>query len=235
VTPLLLLPGMMCDARLWQAQIDALADVAICEVADIGRSDSIEAIADDVLRLAPWPRFALAGLSMGGIVALEVVRRAPGRVTHLALLDTTHRAETPEGRAVPENLLERVVKAAAKGVILKETAPLYLAEANRGRRDLIDLILAMAMDRGPEVLARQARALRERPDSTPTLAGIACPTLVLCGAEDRICPPRPHERMAEAIPAARLVVLDDCGHLPTLERPDAVSAALRDLLAAQPR
>lgn len=226
--PLLLLPGMMCDRRLWQAQIDGLED--LCEpivVADLGGAASVAQLARQVLATAP-PRFALAGLSMGGIVAFELWRQAPQRITRLALLDTNARAELPERRALRAAQIERAQKN-LPGVVAEELLPNYFSRPQQCR-PAADTVLQMALALGAEVFARQSLALRERPDSAALLPLITCPALVMCGADDVLCPPDYHQFMAAQIPRAQLVVIPDCGHLSTLERPREVNRALRQWL-----
>ena len=229
---LVLLPGMMCDERLWAAQRGGLRDrCASITVADITRADCMRALAGAVLASAP-ARFALAGLSMGGIVALEIWRQAPERVSRLALLDTTAYAETPERRALRDQMLGRVREGEFRQVLTEDLKPRYLARVNRDNRGLLNEISAMALDLGEAVFARQSRALKHRPDSTQTLATIHVPALILCGAEDALCPPEYHRLMAACVPNARLVVLDQCGHLSTMEQPGRVTAELRAWLRA---
>lgn len=232
--PLVLLPGLMCDRRLFAPQVAALADLAPVSVADLTGADTVEGLAEAVLAAAP-DRFALAGLSMGGIVAMEVCRQAPERVTRLALLDTNHRAETPERRALRGPQVERALGGGLRAVLAEELAPLYLAPENRGRTDLLELVVAMGLDLGPEVFARQSAALRDRPDQTATLQALAgVPTLVLCGRQDALCPPERHAEIASLARGAVLRVVEGAGHLPTLERPGETSAALRAWLGAAP-
>ena len=229
---LVLLPGMMCDERLWAAQRGGLRDrCASITVADITTADCIRALAGAVLTDAP-ARFALAGLSMGGIIALEIWRQAPERVSRLALLDTTVHAETPERRALRERMLGRVLEGELKQVLTEDLKPRYLARVNRHNRGLLNEISAMALSLGDRVFVRQSRALKHRPDSTETLATIHVPTLILCGAEDALCPPEHHRFMAKRIPNARLAVLDQCGHLSVMEQPRRVTAKMRAWLRA---
>lgn len=216
---------MMCDATLWGAQMDALGDRCRVAVGDIGGADSIAAIAAQVLAQAP-ARFSLAGLSMGGIVALEIWRRAPGRIEGLALLDTNFRPDPSERRELRDRQISDVARGDLAAVLRDELKPNYLARCHRDNTALLDDVLAMGIALGPDVFRRQSLALRDRPDSTATLPDISCPTLVLCGDEDRLCPPELHREMARLIPGAQLEVVSDCGHLSTMEQPDAVNAAL---------
>ena len=226
--PLVLLPGLLCDAALWRPQVEALADVADCQVADLTRDDSMAAFAERVLAGAP-PRFALAGLSMGGYVAQEVVRRAPERVMRLALLDTSARADTEEQSARRRGLIELARKGNFKGVTPR-LLPLLIHADRLADEPLTTAVMAMAERVGMAAFLRQQQAILTRVDGRPDLPRIACPTLVLCGRDDALTPLAVNEEMARLIPGARMVVVEACGHLATLERPDAVNAALRDWL-----
>ncbi len=226
--PLILLPGMMCDARLWAPQVAALGGA----VPIYGASDTISGMARAVLSAAP-PRFALAGLSMGGIVAMAVMAAAPERVTRLALLDTNARAETPRVAARRGPQIARVADGGLRAVMRDEMKPHYLgAIAGPGRDAILATCMDMALDAGPVVFAAQSRALMARPDYRDVLRSVSVPVLVLCGARDTLCPPSNHVEMTGLMPHATLRVLPGAGHLPVLERPDAVNAALSDWLAA---
>lgn len=234
-TPLILLPGLMCDATVWRPQLDGLADIATMQVPDYGDRDSLGAMAEQVLAEAP-PRFALAGHSMGGRVALEVLRRAPGRVTRLALLDTGHHAR-PEGSAGEteaqgrHRLLaiarEQGVAAMARDWVQGMVHPRRLGDAA-----LIDAIVAMFARKSAALFAAQIRALLARPEAEGVLAACRLPTLLLAGREDGWSPPERHAEMAALVPGSELAVIDDCGHMSTMEQPAAVNAALRRWLAS---
>ncbi|MEM8984566.1 MAG: alpha/beta hydrolase [Pseudomonadota bacterium] len=223
-----LLPGMLCDERLWGPQLGAFNVPS--SVADFQTQTSIAAMAATVLQTAP-ARFAVAGLSMGGIVAFEVWRQAPERISHMALLDTNPYPEAPERRALRLRDIETVLTDGLRELAVESMKPAYLAAANRHDDALLGLVLDMALDLGADVFQRQALALTQRVDSVPTLATINCPVHVICGAEDTLCPVDYHTTMAEAIPNAGLTVLDGCGHLSTLEKPREVTAALNALFA----
>jgi len=222
--PLLLLPGMMCDARLFAHQIATLGRQRAIHVAPLTAGETVEEIAEDILFHAP-PRFALAGLSMGGIVAMEIIRRAPRRVSRLALLDTNPLAETPQVAAAREPQIVKVRAGRLEEVMRDEMKPNYLAPGT-GRADVLNTVVDMARGLGPDVFVRQSRALQRRPDQQKTLRGVEVPTLVLCGRHDALCPLRRHELMAELIRGARLEIIEDAGHLPTMERPEQTTAAL---------
>ena len=223
---ILLLPGMMCDARQWAAQVKSFT--APVFHADTSQHDSMAALAKATLSAAP-ERFAIAGLSMGGILAFEIWRQAPERVSHLALLDTNPHAESPERQTLRLQQIQEVAAGRLRELAIESLKPLYLAEAHRDNEALLEQILAMAMDLGPDVFRQQSLALRSRVDSVPTLNTITCPTLVLCGDEDNLCPLAYHELMAKEIPGAELLVVENCGHLSSMEQPDAVSEALLNL------
>jgi pimeloyl-ACP methyl ester carboxylesterase len=222
----LLLSGMMCDARLWEPQVQAFAQRIFH--ANTTRSDNIADMASQALAGAP-ERFAIAGLSMGGILAFEIWRQAPDRVTHMALLDTNPHAETPERRSLRVQHIEAALAGGLRELAIESLKPLYLARAHREDEELLDTILGMALELGPDVFHRQSLALRDRPDSVPTLATIDCPVLVMCGDEDMLCPVEYHELMAEKIPGARLVIIRQCGHLSSLEQPEIVTQELKNL------
>jgi len=223
----LFLPGMMCDERLFAAQAASIGVPAVH--ADTTCADNVEDMARQALADAP-PHFGLIGLSMGGILAFEIWRQAPHRVTHLALLDTNPHAETSERQAARFDEIETALRGGLRELAIERMKPMYLAESNRDNEALLGVVLDMAERLGPDVFRRQSLMLKDRPDSVPTLATIDCPTLVLCGVEDRLCPVAYHEDMARRIPNARLAIVDDSGHLSSLEQPDVVSGALRQLL-----
>lgn len=231
--PLLLIPGMMCDARLWGPQILALGTHRAVHLATITGADRIGPLAQSILDGAP-PRFALAGLSMGGIVAMEVIRRAPERVTRLALLDTNALPETPQVAAGREPQIVAARSGRLIDVMRDEMKPNYLAPGP-ARADMLDLVLDMARALGPDVFVDQSRALQRRPDQQATLRQVSVPSLVLCGEHDALCPVQRHELMAGLLPNARLVIVKDAGHLPTLEQPDSVNRVMATWLDCDPQ
>ncbi len=230
-TNLLLLPGMMCDARMWTNQVNALAGECSITVADIAKAADVSSIARQVLEAAP-PQFAMAGLSMGGIVALEMWRQAPERIERLALLDSNYKADAPDRRRIRERQIERANNGALRSVLRDELKPNYLAACHQTNLVLLDEVLRMGIDLGPEIFVRQSLALRDRPDSAHTLHDIDCPVLILCGEEDTLCPVSLHEEMAAAINGSQLRVVPDCGHLSAMEQPGAVNSALHEWLGA---
>lgn len=223
-TNLVLLPGLLCDARLFGHQVEALADHAHCTVADLTGADSMAALASGVLAQAP-ARFALAGLSMGGYVALEIMRQAPERVRGLALMDTSARPDTPEATANRHRLM-KLAETHFQGV-LDELLPKLVHPAHLSYNSIVDVVYSMGHRVGRGAFVRQQRAILGRIDSRPYLHQIVdCPTLVLCGREDALTPPALHEEMAAEIPNATLTLISGCGHLSSLEQPKAVAEAL---------
>ena len=225
---LILLPGLVCDGATWAAQIQALSPRVRCHVPDYALRDSITAMAQHVLDTAPAQTFALAGHSMGGRVALEVLRLAPQRVHHLALLDTgTH--PLPAGDAgVRERtgrmgLLQIAERQGMRAMAAQWAKP--MVHHSRHGTKVFEAVLDMLSRSSAEQYAAQINALLNRPDAAPVLPTIACPTLVLTGREDLWSPPEQHERMAAAIPGAALCIVEQCGHMSTLEQPEVVTAA----------
>ena len=226
---LMLLPGLNCDAAAWAPQIAALRGQADCRVPAWGLRDTLTAMAQQVLDEAPTERFALAGHSMGGRVALEVMRLAPQRVERLALLDTgTHplpAGEAGEKEKAGRMALLKIAQAQGMRIMAREWAK-GMVHPDRIGGPVFEEVLAM-FDRGSAAqYAAQINALLTRLDAAPLLPGISCPTLVLTGRQDAWASPAQHEAMAAAIPGAQLLIVEDCGHMTTMEQPQAVSAAL---------
>jgi pimeloyl-ACP methyl ester carboxylesterase len=228
---LVLVPGLLCDELMWRPQLAGLAAVADCWVADHTRSDTMAQVAADVLRDAPFESFALAGLSMGGYVALEMVRQAGHRVQKLALLDTSARADTPEQTKKRESFISFAEHGRFPG-ITEALLPLLLHPSRLNDRELVSTVKKMAKNTGKDAFVREERAIMSRTDSLPLLRTVTCASLVLCGRQDRLIPLERHEEMASTLPVSRLEVIEDCGHLSTLERPAEVNAALGRWLAA---
>ncbi len=224
----LLLPGLLCDERLWAAQTEALAGSARSRTCDLTAYESIAAMADAVLTQAPW-RFAVAGFSMGGCVALEVVAREPERVCRLALLSTTARGLLPP---VSRQLRDSISGIEADGLddYLADAFPRYVAPERINDHELWGTFAAMGKSLGPAVAVRQIRALLEYPGFGGCLGRIACPTVMICGREDRRTPVASHEELVKQIPGAKLRVIEWAGHFTPLEKPEAVTETLRDWL-----
>ncbi|SEN19757.1 Pimeloyl-ACP methyl ester carboxylesterase [Loktanella fryxellensis] len=226
--PLVLIPPMLCDARIFGPIMAGLSPHHAVTIMPTAGAERIEDMASRILDWAP-ARFALLGLSMGGSVALEVIRRAPDRVTRIALLDCTAQAETPQVAAAREPLIVAARSGRFADVIAQEI-PLACLAPSPYRRGIRALLADMAAALGPEAYVAQARAMMRRRDQAATLRQIRAPALVMCGELDPIWTVRRHQFMAEMIPRARLEVIADAGHLPPLEQPEATLEVLRDWL-----
>lgn len=220
-----LLPGLLCDAALWRHQAETLADIARVQVADLTGSERIGALAHAVLADAP-ESFSLAGLSMGGYVAFEILRQAPDRVRRLALIATSAAADPPHRTAERQALVDLARTGEFRGVT-RRLLPQLVHPSRLDDVELAETIFAMAERTGREAFIRQERAIMNRPDSRRDLGLIHCPTLVVCGRQDLLAPLAAAAEMAEKVRRGALVVIEDCGHLPPLERPRTVSALLR--------
>src|SRR3979490_1072885 len=226
--PILLVPGLGGSPRIYAPVAPALWRLGPVTAANHIRDSSMGAIARRILAEAP-PRFALAGHSMGGYIAFEIMRQAPQRVAKLALINTQARPDTPEVTARRRDQIARA-KSGEYHAVLEE---LFLGFVHPSRREdaiLRQLVLDMGDDIGAEAFVRQQTAVISRPDSRPTLAWIKCPTLVLTGDEDNTIPNSLSVEMADGIHGAKLVVLSNCGHLPQPEQPQATAAALVEWL-----
>ena len=229
MTPVVLLPGMMCDARLWGSVLGAFAGRTVLH-APLTEAETTAGLAQAVLAMAP-PRFALCGVSMGGIVAMEIISQAPDRVERLTLMDTNPLAETAEAQARRGPQIDRALAGGLAGVMRDEMKPNYLADGP-GRVAILALCMEMALSLGPQVFARQSRALRDRCDRTAALATYRGPALVLMGEADRLCPRDRHDLMHRLMPQSRLSIVAGAAHLPVLEQPAQVMADLSRWLEA---
>ena len=227
-TPLILVPGLLCDAGLWTDQRYAIGAERAVRVADISLSSSIEGMAAQILQGAP-ERFALAGLSMGGYVAQAIAALAPDRIAGLALLDTNAHADAPEATAKRRAQIARS-ETDFDGV-LDDMFPGLVAPAHAGDARLATAWKAQAHRLGRDSFVRQQTAIIGRVDRMEMLRGLRLPALVLCGAEDQLTPPDKHRAMADALPDAELVIVDGAGHLSPMEKPAEVTAALARWLA----
>lgn len=230
---LMLLPGLTCDAEVWAPQAQALTDVADVRVPAWGLRDTLTAMAEQVLAEAPSERFAVAGHSMGGRVALEVWRLAPQRVTHLALLSTGFHPLAAGEAGAKERAGRMALLDIARSQGMRAMGRQWargMVHPSRIDTPLFDAILAMQERSSPAQFAAQQQALLQRPDAGPWLPTITVPTLVLTGQDDAWSGPAQHQAMAAAIPGATLCLVPDSGHMVTWEQPAAVSAALRTWL-----
>jgi pimeloyl-ACP methyl ester carboxylesterase len=226
--PLLLLPGILNDGDLWAHQRKQLSSIAEITVADTSSHDDLAELTAAILAAAP-PKFAVAGLSMGGYVAFEILRQQPGRVLRLALVDTTARPDTQERKAHRRGLINLARRGQFRGVTPK-MLPYLIAHRHLENQALTERIYAQAQRIGRDGFINQETAVMERPDSRELLPEIRVPTIVICGRDDQLTPPARSEEMAAAIPGADLLVVAGAGHLAPMERPFAVTRALRGWL-----
>jgi len=229
MTTLVLVPGTLCDVRLWLRQIAALAGVANVRVASVTEDDSIEAMARRLLEQSP-ESFSLAGLSLGGIVAMEVARLAPERVSRLALLDTNPNPPRPEQLTAWRRQIEAVESGAFRDTVEREFLPMLLHPSRYADEALLRDVRGMIDAVGARAFAKQLRANAGRPGARDVLPQVRCPALVLAGRQDRLCPPEMQADLASLLPSAKLALIEECGHLSTMERPEEVAAAMREWL-----
>jgi pimeloyl-ACP methyl ester carboxylesterase len=222
-------PGLACTERLFAPQIAALARSKDIILANHRLHDSIAEIAQGILYSAP-ARFSLVGLSMGGFISLEIMRKAPERVSRLVLMDTNARQDSAERTATRKKQLQAVAEGRFEELpqALFES---YVPEWRHADAELLEAVRAMAIATGPAVFVRQVAAVMGREDSRAALAAIGVPTLVVVGEHDQLSPPALSQEMANAIEGAELAIIKDCGHLPTLEQPEKTNRILLDFLA----
>ncbi len=223
--PVLFLPGLLCDAALWQQQIQALGKEIAPQVADLTQYDNMRDLARDVLAKAP-PQFAMAALSMGGYVAFEIMRQSPERILKLCLFDTSARADTTDQKERRRLLLAMSRSGQFKGVTPR-LLPLLIHPGRLEDKELTGIVMTMAERVGREAFQRQQTAILDRADSRADLKDIKCPTIVIGGREDAITPPEIVCEMANGIPQATYHVVENCGHLTPLEQPEIATKLLR--------
>ncbi len=229
---LVLLPGNMCDNRMWSGVLPYLNGWRIV-CAHLDRDDNIAEMARRVLAEVDGPIIPI-GFSMGGITALAIAAQAPGRIAAVGLLDTNASADIPERAAVRPAQQQAARGGGLANIVTDQLLPNYLAAANVGDRDLQSLILDMALALGPDVFVRQSEALRTRADQRAVVAGIDVPLFLACGSEDRLCPPEWHRHMAKQNSNAELHVIDGAGHLLPLEQPGRLGVLLKAWLTHLP-
>ncbi len=227
-SPVLLIASQLLNGRLWAPQVEALGSRFDLIIADQSAHDTMASMASAILEQAP-DRVSIVGHGMGGFIALELLRQAPARIDRLVLMSTLASADGPAQTARREGYL-RLVEGGRFDEVVEERLPMLLSPRRRSDEALVAAARAMAAETGPEAFLRQQRAIMSRPDSRPGLGAIASPTLILFGRQDGIATLAHQEEMAAAIPGARLEILEDCGHLPTLEQPARVNALLAEWL-----
>jgi pimeloyl-ACP methyl ester carboxylesterase len=237
VAQLILLPGLAADAVMWQAQLTALAAQSAewqPHVTDVhSRHGSIEEMAAALLSEHPGD-LVLCGASMGGIIAMEVVRQAPQRIRGLVLLGTNARPETAEMRTLREGAIAVFFREGGVEEIIRANVALAFHPRQAANPALVESYLAFVFKAGASQLIRQNRAIMSRPDARVHLPRVACPTLVMCGDADQLTPPDCSREIADLIPGAELIWVPQCGHMLTMEKPAVVNAALLGWLSRLP-
>jgi len=228
MTPLVMIPGMMCDERIFASQIEELVPKRSVHVADISKHDNISDLAADVLSHAP-PKFCLVGHSMGGIVAMEICTQDPKRIEKLVLMDTNPLAELEEVKLKREPQISDALSGKLINVIRDEMKPNYLA-SSENQDIILNICLEMALSLGPKVFINQSRALQTRADQQSNIQSINIPVLIMCGSEDKLCTVERHEMMHNMISNSELKIINNAGHMPTLEQPSETTEVLKEWL-----
>ena len=223
-----MVPGMMCDERIFSPQIEALSQNLEVTIADISNFSSVRELASDVLKKAP-KKFSLLGHSMGGIVAMDIYSQEPNRIEKLILMDTNPKAELDEVKLKREPQIREVNKGKLLEVMRDEMKPNYLAESEN-KRSVLNVCMDMALTLGPDVFINQSRALQSRLDQQNTIQSIKIPVLILCGSEDKLCPVERHEMMHNMITDSDLKIINNAGHMPTLEQPRETTEVIKEWL-----
>ena len=223
-----MVPGMMCDERIFSPQIEELSQNLEVTIADISNFSSVSELASDVLKKAP-KSFSLLGHSMGGIVAMEIYSQEPKRIEKLILMDTNPKAELDEVKLKREPQIREVNKGKLLEVMRDEMKPNYLAESEN-KRSILNVCMDMALTLGPDVFINQSRALQSRLDQQNTIQSIKIPVLIMCGSEDKLCPVERHEMMHNMISDSDLIIINNAGHMPTLEQPRETTEVLKEWL-----
>ena len=218
----------MCDGRIFSPQIDELSDSIKISIADISGHSSVEELASEVLKNSP-PKFHLLGHSMGGIVAMEMCSQEPSRIEKLVLMDTNPKAELEEVKAMREPQIQAAKQGKLLDVMRDEMKPNYLADTEDKER-ILQICMDMAMSMGPEVFIKQSKALQSRLDQQNTLCSIDFPVLLICGSSDMLCPVERHELMHSIINDSELRVINNAGHMPSLEQPQETTRVLKKWL-----
>ncbi len=228
MTPVVMIPGMMCDERIFAHQIKELGTDTEVYIADISKYSSIQELASDVLENSP-PKFFLVGHSMGGIVAMEMCSQEPDRIEKLVIMDSNPKSELEETKLKREPQIRNVISGNLAQVMKEEMKPNYLADSYK-QKDILNTCMEMALTLGPEVFVRQSRALQGRDDQQSTLEDLDIPVLIMCGSEDKLCSLEKHELMHNIINDSKLEVVMGAGHMPTLEQPQKTTEVIKSWL-----
>ena len=223
-----MVPGMMCDERIFSPQIEELSKNLEVTVADISSFPTVRELASDLLKKAP-KSFSLLGHSMGGIVAMEIYSQEPNRIEKLILMDTNPKAELDEVKLKREPQIKDVREGKLLEVMRDEMKPNYLAESEN-KSSVLDVCMDMALSLGPDVFINQSRALQKRTDQLNTIQSIYIPVLIMCGSEDKLCTVERHEMMHNMISDSDLKIINNAGHMPTLEQPRETTEVLIEWL-----
>jgi len=223
-----MVPGMMCDERIFSPQIEALSQNLEVTIADISNFSSVRELASDVLKKAP-KKFSLLGHSMGGIVAMEIYSQEPNRIEKLILMDTNPKAELDEVKLKREPQIREVNNGKLLEVMRDEMKPNYLAESEN-KTSVLSICMDMALNLGPDVFINQSRALQSRLDQQNTIQSIKIPVLIMCGSEDKLCPVERHEMKHNMISDSDLKIINNAGHMPTLEQPRETTEVIKEWL-----
>ena len=223
-----MVPGMMCDERIFSPQIEELSKNLEVTIADISSFSSVRELASDVLKKAP-KSFSLLGHSMGGIVAMEIYSQEPNRIEKLILMDTNPKAELDEVKLKREPQIKDVREGKLLEVMRDEMKPNYLAESEN-KSSVLDVCMDMALSLGPDVFINQSRALQKRADQLNTIQSINIPVLIMCGSEDKLCTVERHEMMHNMISDSELKIINNAGHMPTLEQPEETTEVINEWL-----
>ena len=223
-----MIPGMMCDERIFSPQIEALSNDTEIHIADIAKYSSVEELATSVLDNSP-PKFCLMGHSMGGIVAMEICAQEPERVEKLIIIDSNAKSELEEVKLKREPQIRAVASGKLAQVMKEEMKPNYLADS-KNQESVLSTCMEMALSLGPEVFIRQSKALRDRKDQQDSLKALDIPVLIICGSEDILCPLERHELMHNIIKESTLEVVPNAGHMPTLEQPIKTTEVIKSWL-----
>ena len=225
---LVMIPGMMCDERIFSPQINSLGDEIELTIADISRFSSVVDLASDVLKKAPR-KFSLLGHSMGGIIAMEMYSQEPNRIEKLILMDTNPNSELEEVKSKREPQIKDVSEGRLLNVMRDEMKPNYLAQS-RNQSSVLNVCMDMALSLGPDVFINQSRALQTRADQQSNIQSINIPVLIICGSEDKLCTVERHEMMHNMISNSELRIINNAGHMPTLEQPSETTEILKEWL-----